>query len=115
MRRRPWAIVAVVSTTVVSTLSGYADAGSAAANTYAGSRTDVTVSTSQSELAAVKQVRWTSNVTVSVANGSWAFRSDGVPASTFTASHYAVPENPLAVNATGASVISTSRVLRNQK
>jgi hypothetical protein len=51
---------------------------------------------------------------VSFSNGSWTFRSDGVPASTFTAFRYAVPDNPLVVSATGASVISTSQVLKNQ-
>jgi hypothetical protein len=74
----------------------------------------VTVTTAQSELAAIKQVKWTSNVTVTLSDGSWTFKSDGVPSSGFTASHYAVPTNPLDVSAVGATVITTSRVLRDQ-
>ena len=65
-------------------------------------------------MTAVKLVKWTSNVAVRFSNGSWTFRSDGVPATTFTASHYAVPSNPLAVTATDANVIATSQVLTNQ-
>jgi hypothetical protein len=78
------------------------------------SKSHVTVTTAQSELSAVKQVKWTSNVAVTVSDGSWTFTSDGVPSSRFTASHYAVPANPLDVSAAGASVIATSQVLRNQ-
>jgi len=74
----------------------------------------VAVTTAQSEQAAVKQVRWTPNVTVSYADGSWTFKSDGVPSSQFTAAHYAVPTNPLEVSAAGATVITTSQVLRDQ-
>jgi len=92
--------------------------GSSGASTTAAHSTKtkghVTVSTAQSELTAIKQVKWTSNVTVTFSNGSWTFKSDGVPSSTFTASHYAVPTNPLEVSAVGASVIATSQVLRDQ-
>jgi hypothetical protein len=107
-------MVALVSMAIVWILVGCVGAVNVAASTAATSRRHVTVSTPQSELAAVKRVKWTSNVTVSLSNGSWTFRSDGDPASSFTASHYAVPQNPLSVTANGASVISASQVLRNQ-
>jgi hypothetical protein len=71
-------------------------------------------STSQSEAVAIKRVHWTSNVAVTYANGSWTFKSDGLPSSTFVASNYAVPSNPLAVTATGATIRSSSSVLTDQ-
>jgi hypothetical protein len=74
----------------------------------------VAAASPQSELTALRQIKWTPNVSVSQANGSWTFRSDGIPSSSFTASHYAVPSNPLAVSAKGAGIIATSRVLTNQ-
>jgi YHYH protein len=92
--------------------------GSSGASTTAAHRTSskrhVTATTAQSERSALTQMKWTSNVAVTFSDGSWTFRSDGVPSSRFTASHYAVPANPLAVSAVGASVIATSQVLRNQ-
>lgn len=72
------------------------------------------VTSAQSEQTAVEKVRWTANVAVKVSGDSWTFKSDGVPASNFTAAHYAVPSNPLDVSADGASVIATSQVLQNQ-
>ena len=93
-------------------------AGSSGASTMVAhsttSKGHATVTTAQSELTAIKQVKWTSNVTVTLSNGSWTFRSDGVPSSQFTASHYAVPTNPLDVSAVGATVITTAQVLRDQ-
>jgi hypothetical protein len=59
-------------------------------------------------------VRWTSNVAVSYANGSWTFKSDGLPASNFVATNYAVPSNPLAVSASGARINSSASVLTDQ-
>ncbi len=97
-----------------SILPGASGGPKAAANSPDRPRSHVTVATAQSELIAIKRVSWTSNVTVSVSNGSWTFQSDGVPSSSFTASHYAVPANPLNVSAEGANVIATSQVLRNQ-
>ena len=97
-----------------SILAGGSGGASAAVNSSDSSRSHVTVATAQSELTAIKAVGWTSNVTVSVSNGSWTFKSDGVPSSNFTASHYAVPDNPLNVSAVGANVIATSQVLRDQ-
>jgi hypothetical protein len=97
-----------------SILAGGWSAASTAATHSTKSKGHVTITTAQSELTAIKRVKWTSNVRVSVSNGSWTFKSDGVPSSHFTATHYAVPENPLDVSATGASVIATSQVLRNQ-
>jgi hypothetical protein len=74
----------------------------------------VTAATAQSEGVALKSLHWTSNVSVSAHSGSWTFTSDGVPASNFVATHYAVPENALAVSATGAHVIATTQVLQDQ-
>jgi hypothetical protein len=70
--------------------------------------------TPQSETGAIKRVHWTSNVTVSYANGSWTFTSDGLPASNFVATDYAVPSNPLDVSAAGASIHSSASVLTDQ-
>ncbi len=72
------------------------------------------VSTRQSEVAALRDVKWTSNVAVSVAKGSWTFKSDGLPASRFVATNYAVPANALDVSATGANVVASARVLQDQ-
>jgi hypothetical protein len=102
--------VALIGCLMVGGTSG-ASTGAAHA---AASKHRVTVTTAQSEAAALKEVKWTTNVTVATANGSWTFKSDGVPSSQFTAAHYAVPSNPLAVSAAGASVIATAQVLRNQ-
>jgi hypothetical protein len=71
-------------------------------------------STPQSEVAAVKRVHWTSNVAVSYGSGSWTFRSNGLPSSNFVATNYAVPSNPLAVSAVGASIHSSASVLQDQ-
>jgi hypothetical protein len=79
----------------------------AAASTYRDS-------TPQSEIAAVKRVHWTSNVAVSYGNGSWTFKSDGLPSSNFVATNYAVPSNPFAVTAAGASIHSSSSILQDQ-
>lgn len=82
-------------------------AGASASRTYS-------VHTPQSEVTAVKDVRWTSNVAISFASGSWTFKSDGLPASNFVATNYAVPSNPLDVSASGASVIASASVLHDQ-
>ncbi len=71
-------------------------------------------STPQNERVAVREVRWTSNVTISYASSSWTFTSDGVPASNFVATDYAVPANPFDVSASGASVIASAAVLEDQ-
>ena len=82
----------------------------------AGAATKATYrdTTPQSEAAAIKRVHWTSNVAVSYASGSWTFRSDGLPASNFVATNYAVPSNPLDVSAAGASIHSSVSVLTDQ-
>jgi hypothetical protein len=72
------------------------------------------VNTRQSEAAAVRAVRWTSNVVISVGKGSWTFKSDGLPASRFVATNYAVPSNPFDVSATGANVVASVSVLQDQ-
>jgi hypothetical protein len=74
----------------------------------------VGVHTRQSEATAIKGVKWTSNVTRTLGNGSWTFVSDGVPSTKFLATDYAVPSNPFDVSATGASVIASATVLQNQ-
>jgi len=72
------------------------------------------VTTRQSEAVAERDVKWTSNVVTTVGKGSWNFTSDGLPASRFVATDYAVPSNPLDVSATGASVIASANVLSDQ-
>jgi len=62
----------------------------------------------------VKAVKWTSNVTDSLGNGSWTFRSDGLPATNLVATNYAVPSNPLNVSAAGAHVVAAKSVLKEQ-
>lgn len=113
MRRR-----IVVSLGVVGVLIGFfAVAGSSAAGTAKSttrSKGHLTVTTPQSERTAVAQVRWAPNVAVSMSNASWTFKSDGVPASNFIATHYAVPSNPLNVSPVGANVIATTQVLQDQ-
>lgn len=72
------------------------------------------VNTRQSEVVAERDVKWTSNVARTLGEGSWTFKSDGLPASNFLATNYAVPANPLDVSAAGASVIASATVLRDQ-
>jgi hypothetical protein len=71
-------------------------------------------STPQSEVAAIKRVHWTSNVTVSFGSGSWTFTSNGLPSSNFVATNYAVPSNPFDVSAAGASIHSSASILQDQ-
>jgi hypothetical protein len=70
--------------------------------------------TPQSEAAAIKRVHWTSHVAVTVAKGSWTFKSDGLPASSFIATNYAVPANAFAVSATGATIHAAAAILTDQ-
>jgi hypothetical protein len=80
----------------------------------AATKTTFRDTTPQSETAAIKRVRWTSNVAVSYANGSWTFTSNGLPSSNFVATNYAVPSNPFEVSAAGASIHSSASVLTDQ-
>ena len=80
----------------------------------AATHTTYRVTTPQSERAALKFVHWTSNVNVTVGNGSWTFTSTGLPASNFVATDYAVPSNPFDVSATGASVVASASILQDQ-
>jgi len=73
-----------------------------------------TASTPQSESAAIARVKWTSNVTVSKGSGDWTFKSTGLPATNFLATDYAVPSNPQDVSATGATVVASASVLKDQ-
>lgn len=114
MRTRTALPLGVACVLVGSIIAGVSSASSTTGNSSTRSRSHVTVTTAQSELSAIKWAGWTSNVTVSLSNGSWTFKSDGFPTSNFTASHYAVPSNPLKVSADGANVIATSQVLRDQ-
>jgi hypothetical protein len=82
--------------------------------TSAGAVTKYTASTPQSEKTAVGIAKWDTNVTVSFASGSWTYKSDGLPASNFYATDYAVPSNPLDVSATGASIVEGASVLKDQ-
>jgi YHYH protein len=72
------------------------------------------VNTRQSEVTAERDVKWMSNVVVTLGKGSWTFKSNGVPPSSFVATNYAVPSNPFDVSAAGASVIASATVLRDQ-
>ena len=76
--------------------------------------TRFTARSAQSEVPALKRVAWTTNVKVSLGNGSWNFTSSGLPASEFLATNYAVPSNPLAVSAAGANVVSSASILKVQ-
>jgi hypothetical protein len=62
----------------------------------------------------VSEVKWTSNVSISYTKSSWTFTSNGLPASNFVATDYAVPANPFDVSASGASVIASAAVLKDQ-
>jgi hypothetical protein len=73
-----------------------------------------TVTTAQSEASAIKDVHWTTNVSTALSAGSWTFRSTGLPASSFVASSYAVPADPFNVSATGASIVQSASVLKDQ-
>ena len=114
MRRGPALSLGVACLLGASILAGGTKGASAAAAQRARADGHVTVTTAQSEVTAIARVRWTSNVKISMDNGAWTFASDGIPPSQFTASHYAVPTNPLDVSAVGAGVITTSQVLRDQ-
>lgn len=81
---------------------------------HASAKSSYGVSTRESEVAAVRRVKWTSNVAVSVGRGSWTFKSNGLPASRFEATNYAVPANPFDVSASGANVIASASVLQEQ-
>ena len=106
--RRP-----IVSSMIVSVVIALVGGIAPSAASVSAKRT-YGVGTAQSEVIAEKSVKWTSNVAVSLGNGSWTFRSNGLPASRFLASHYAVPANPFDVSASGASVIASVSVLRYQ-
>lgn len=63
---------------------------------------------------AVRKAHWTGNVQVSVANGSFRFRSNGVP-KTGTLSEYAVPNPGVVVpNETNSHVAPAAEVIKKQ-
>jgi hypothetical protein len=76
--------------------------------------TRFTARSAQSEVEALKRVAWTTNVKVSLGDGSWTFTSSGLPASEFVATNYAVPSDPLAVSDAGANVVSSASILKEQ-
>ncbi len=80
----------------------------------AGATIKYSAATPQSEATAIHEAKWDTNVTDSLGDGSWTYKSDGLPAAEFLATNYAVPSNPQAVSASGASVISSASVLRDQ-
>jgi hypothetical protein len=94
---------------VVLVVAGFAPTIAAASVSH-----KIGASTRQSEAIAERDVKWTSNVERTIGKGSWTFESDGVPASNFIATDYAVPSNPLDVSASGASVVASATVLSNQ-
>ena len=73
-----------------------------------GSSTSSSAGKSPNETAALKSTKWATNVTAKIGNGSWTFSTDGIPASKFMASYYAIPKDPLNVSAAGASIGATS-------
>ena len=73
-----------------------------------GSSTSSSAGKSPNETAALKSTKWATNVTAKIGNGSWTFSADGIPASKFMASYYAIPKDPLNVSAAGASIGATS-------
>ncbi len=80
----------------------------------AGASQKYSAATAQSEAAAVKQAKWDSNVTATLGDGSWTYKSNGLPSSNFEATDYAVPSNPQDVSATGASVVASASILKDQ-
>ncbi len=111
MRNRRWRAVMICA---ASALGGTVVAPIAGASVRHVSVTAHPLVTSASESAAIARVKWTSNVTVAIGNGSWTFKSNGLPASNFEASSYAVPSNAFDVSAAGASVVQASSVLKDQ-
>jgi hypothetical protein len=102
---RPLGLMGVASCTILAVIASPAGAAT---------KTSFRDTTPQSEVAAIKRVHWTANVEVTYASGSWTFKSDGLPASNFVATNYAVPSNPLDVSAAGASIHLSASVLTNQ-
>jgi hypothetical protein len=105
---KPHFLIALVAIVVLG--------GSVAAATFSmgAMKRPLTVTTRQSELPAIKSAMWTKGVKVSFGAGQWTFTSTGIPASIFTASHYAVPADPFNVSASGASVKATADILQDQ-
>jgi len=104
----------MIAPAIVLLVPVVASGASSSAATLHAVASHVDVNTAQSEVSAIKSLKWTSNVKVTYGKGSWTFASSGVPKSVFTATHYAVPKDPFNVSAAGASVIATSAVLKNQ-
>ena len=112
--RRKIVVSLGVAWVLMGSFAATGSSGASTAKSTTASKGHVTVTTAQSERTAVGQVRWAPNVSVSMSNGSWTFKSDGFPSSNFIAPHYAVPSNPLDVSPVGANVIAASQVLRDQ-
>ena len=102
----------MIAPAIVLLVPVVASGASSSAATLHAVASHVDVNTAQSEVSAIKSLKWTSNVKVTYGKGSWTFASSGVPKSVFTATHYAVPKDPFNVSAAGASVIATSAVLK---
>ena len=96
------------------TACGSSQGTTAPTSTPSSSTPSATVTTPQSEAAAVKNMKWTANVTVTTSGSSWTFRSPGIPSSQFVAAYYAVPQNPLAVSAAGATLTPSSTAIKNR-
>jgi hypothetical protein len=98
----------VVATALSVTLLG------TAFTSVAQGATKVSASTAQSEANALKYAQWDTNVTATIGKGSWTYKSSGLPSSNFEATYYAVPSNPQNVSASGASVIASATILKDQ-
>ncbi|HYA68427.1 MAG TPA: YHYH protein [Acidimicrobiales bacterium] len=68
----------------------------------------------QSEATALSSAKWMSNVSVTVGNGAWTFRSSGLPPTDFVAPDYAVPNNPGDVSPAGARIMAAASILQDQ-
>jgi len=106
-QRRTWAMANLLAGMAVFLVATPMTSG-------ASTNSKITVTTLQSESVAIKSVKWTSNVTESIGNGSWTFKSDGVPSSNLIATDYAVPSNAFDVSASGASVIASASIVKDQ-
>ena len=79
-----------------------------------GASQKYSAASAQIEATAVKIAKWDTNVTATIGDGSWTYKSDGLPSSNFIATNYAVPSNAQAVSASGASVIASASILKDQ-
>jgi|GEM_PF-1121910 len=76
--------------------------------------TPVTTETSQSEADAIASAKWTSNVSVTVGNGSWVYKTTSTIPTVFVADYYSRPADDKVVTATGAVIEAGKSALTNR-